>query len=630
MCGFAGEVLFGQGSADLACARRMAQTLRHRGPDQSGATLSGDGRCAIGFQRLAVIDPEGSAQPMTLPDGSLTVAFNGEIYNFQSLRAELAREGARFTTAGDTEVLLHLFARDGVDMLGHLEGMFAVGIYDNRRGELMLARDRVGQKPLWYAVLADRIVFGSEAKALLCHPGIGQETDRISLTHYLTVGYIPSPRSTWAEIRKLAPGCRMTIGREPSDPQRYWTPVAREAAVPPAGTADVVREEITRAVRARMLADVPMGALLSGGTDSAIVVAVMAAAAGQCGGVRTFTAGFEDPQYDERSRAERVARHCGTDHTEIVVHPDPARMLDRVVAMYDEPFADSSAVPTFLICQAARRHVTVAVGGDGGDEVFAGYDRYRAMGLAEGMGWAKYLGVRIAAALARPFAPVHERSRARRLIRFADGLGGPFALQYLRYRALFAPEELPRLLTDEFQAGIDIEEPARWFCDLYEDCDLATEVARAQRHDLLTYLPDDLLVKTDIASMACSLELRAPMLDPRVVDLGLSLPVEAKIAGGRGKAVLARAFKDMLPVEVFQGPKRGFSVPLGRWLRGELRGAMKDTLRGGPLVEQRICRPHALAGLVNDHLAGRDDHSHRLWALMVLSRWLARVGAGSP
>lgn len=626
MCGFAGEFLFTAGRADLPCARRMARAVAHRGPDQVGEFLSADGRCAIGFHRLAVIDRDRSRQPMALPDRTLVVAFNGEIYNFRSLRDELAATGAAFCSLGDTEVLLHLFRRDGPDMLDRLDGMFALAMYDQQRGQLLLARDRLGQKPLWYAVLDDRIVFASEAKAILCHPAVGRHPDRQALTYYASMGYIPAPLTAWRGICKLTPGSYMILTDGPGETRRYWQPVGRHDGPVSACGADEVREQLARAVEARMLADVPVGALLSGGIDSAVVVALMSRNAGGAGGVRTFTAGFEDGRYDERPAARVAAEHCRTEHTELTVRPDPHAMLDDVVSMYDEPFADSSALPAFLICQAAREHVTVALGGDGGDEVFCGYDRYRAMHLAERMGAAGYLGVRLAAALARPFAPRSERSRLRRFIRFADGLGHPPAGQYLRYRALFAPEDMARLFTDDFAAGVDLDAPAEWFYGLYEEGEAETEAARAQRHDMLTYLPDDLLVKADIASMACSLELRAPMLDHRVVELGLSLPTDARIAGGRGKAVLARAFGDLLPREVFRRPKRGFAIPLGRWLREDLRPMLCRTLLEGALVDEGICRAEALAGLVNDHLRGVADHSHRLWALMVLSCWLGRQG----
>ena len=626
MCGFAGEFLFPSGRADPACARRMADALVHRGPDESACFVSPDGRCAIGFQRLAVIDPRGSRQPMSLPEESLTVAFNGEIYNYQDLRRQLAGDGATFGSDGDTEVLLHLYARYGRAMVQHLDGMFALAIYDAAAQRLFLARDRLGQKPLWYARTDDRIIFASEAKALLRHPNVGRRINFQALTTYAVTGYVPSPCSAWQGIHKLLPANRLEIMDSHASPERYWVPSRRDGDGVKGDITDIVRSGLTRAVEARMVADVPIGALLSGGVDSAVVVALMARAAGRAGGVRTFTAGFDDRRYDERPAARLVADYCGADHTELEIRPDPHGMLDALVRMYDEPFGDSSALPTFLICQAARQYVTVALAGDGGDEVFAGYDRYRAMHLAQTMRPPAYLAARIAAALARPFAPHDERNRLRRFIRFVEGFAYPFSTQYLKYRALFDPEDLQRLFTDEILASVDVDGPGRWFCNLYEQGDFTSEVARAQHHDLMTYLPDDLLVKTDIASMASSLELRAPMLDHRVVETGLSLPVEAKLSRGRGKAILAEAFGDILPPNVFSAPKRGFSVPLARWLREDLRETMCETLLEGPLLDRGVCRREALVGLINDHLKGRDDHQHRLWALMILARWLAEQG----
>jgi len=372
-----------------------------------------------------------------------------------------------------------------------------------------------------------------------------------------------------------------------------------------------------------MIADVPLGALLSGGVDSSIVVALMSKWAGRTGGVRTFTAGFDVGDFDERPAAREVARHCRTDHTELLIRPAPRQMLDQLVGLYDEPFADSSALPTWLICREARRHVTVALVGDGGDEVFGGYDRYRAMHLADTISPPRYLATRLAAAILRPWAKSDERTRLRRFLRFADCLNQPPALQYFTYRRLFGPQDLERLFTDDFAACVDVAGPGEWFCDLYEDTDLDTEVARAQRHDLLTYLPDDLLVKTDIASMASGLELRSPMLDHRVVGLGLSLPVELKLGWRHGKVVLRRSFGDLLPQGTFRRPKRGFAIPLGQWLRTDLLDTLQETLLDPGLHRRGIFRPESLAGLINDHVSGRDDHRHRLWALLVFARSLA-------
>jgi len=626
MCGFAGEFVFTEGRADRQLACAMARRVEHRGPDESGSFLSADGRCAIGFRRLAVIDPAQSHQPMSLADGSVTVAFNGEIYNFRQLRRRLRREGVTFRTGGDTEVLPHLYRRNGRGMVALLEGMFALAIYDADVGGVFLARDRLGQKPLWYALLEDRLVFASEAKALLAHPGIGRALDRCALTSYMTMGYIPSPRSVWTGIAKVPPGHTLNVTNRQAAPVSYWTPCICALGARDGQLIEQTRATLIASVEARMVSDVPLGGLLSGGVDSAIVVALMSRCAGSAGGVRTFTAGFEDQQYDERPTARRTAHHCRTEHTEIAVRCDPAASLEAIVSMYDEPFADSSALPTWLICQAARRHVTVALSGDGGDEVFAGYDRYRAIHLAATMRPPAATAVRLAAFFLSPFAGQSRRSRSRRFVRFAAGLLEPLSEQYFRYRRLFGRADLERLFTEDFLASVDVDEAARWFCDLYEQGDFDSEVTRAQRHDLMTYLPDDLLVKSDIASMAASLELRSPMLDHRVAALGLSLPLSLKIGPGRGKLILREAFKDMLPAEVFRRPKRGFAVPLARWLREDLRETMLERLLDPGFLGRGIFRREAIVGLINDHLGGKADHAHRLWALLVLAEWLGRYG----
>ncbi|MGC9455822.1 MAG: asparagine synthase (glutamine-hydrolyzing) [Phycisphaerae bacterium] len=625
MCGFAGEFLFTSARpADVELAGRMAQRLEHRGPDESARFLSGDGRCAIGFRRLAVIDPAGSHQPMSSPDGLVTLAFNGEIYNFRKLRDELVSAGAKFRTAGDTEVLLNLYLQDDVDMLRRLRGMFAFAIYDQRKARLLLARDHLGQKPLWYAVAARTAVFASEPKALLSHPAVDAQLAIHALPAYLTMGYVPHPDSIWRGVRKLPPGHLLELPADDPAPTCYWRP---RPVPPPASreqALELVRQRLAQSVSDHMVSDVPLGVLLSGGVDSAVIAALASRAAG--GRIRTFTAGFDDSQFDERDDARTVAEHLHTDHTDLLIQPQAAGVLDSLVDMYDEPFADSSALPTHLICKAARQHVTVALAGDGGDEVFAGYDRYRALHLAQHMGAGTYVLLRLSATLARPFAPHSERSRLRRLLRFADALPHPYSQQYLMYRCLFRPSDLARLFTDDFAASVDLEAPAEGFLELYEQGEWADEVARAQHHDMRTYLPDDLLVKTDIASMASSLELRAPMLDPGLVSLGLGLPAEWKLDRRRGKRILKDAFGDLLPAEVFDRPKRGFGVPIARWLREEMLETLRDTLLDADLLDRGIFRKEAIVGLITDHVSGRDDHGHRLWALLILARWLGRQG----
>ena len=627
MCGLAGEFLLPHavGPADRARAERMAAALAHRGPDDADSWLSPDGRCALAFRRLAIIDPAGSRQPLATPDGRRAIACNGEIYNYRRLRQELTAGGARFATDGDVETLLHLYARDGLKMLDGVFGMFAFALYDADAGRLVLARDRLGEKPLYYAVLADRIVFGSESKALRRHDLVGGELDVEAINLYLSMGYIPAPATAYRAIRRLQPGCLLTAEAE-ARTTRYWQPSIATTPASPIDCLRQVRASLRQSVERCLVSDVPLGAMLSGGLDSSIIVALMS----QIGGghnVRTFTAGFDDPRFDERPYALRLAKHCGTRHTELPIAPASAvGLLDRVTEVYDQPFGDSSALPMLLICQAARQHVKVALTGDGGDEVFAGYDRYRAIGMASSLRPGKYLAARLLRIAVRPFASKDERSRAARFLRFADNLPYPLAIQYFNYRALFRPDELAGLLHDDFIDAAALDGPQTWFTELYEQPDVNDEVTQAQFCDLATYLPDDLLIKSDMASMASSLELRCPMLGHDVVDIGLSLPLELKIAGRRGKVALRQAFADMLPADLLDRPKMGFGVPLDQWLRADLLETMRETLFDKAFLDARIVETEALVGLVNDHLSGRGDHRHRLWTLLVFARWFVKHG----
>lgn len=659
MCGFAGEFVFAPGRADVDLARRMASVLAHRGPDQEGSFLCQGGRCAIGFRRLAVLDPPRAGQPMTSADGKWTIAFNGEAYNYPALRDRLAGDGVALRTTGDTEAVVELAARLGQRALGEIRGMFALALYRHQPAGLLLARDRLGQKPLFYALLDDRVLFASQPRSLLLHPKLGASCSQEAITYYLTIGYIPSPLSLYPQIKKLSPGHLLwaqTDGKLGIEP--WWTLdsiipawergdglAAGQGGQPdsPGGQAGGgsdgrgdgragrdpacdrellagVRDELQRAVTDELASDVPLGILLSGGLDSTILASLACRSAGRAGGIRTFTAGFADSLYDERPAARDTAAALGTDHTELEIEPLTAEGLDELIAIFDEPFADASAAASWLICRQARRHVTVALGGEGGDEVFAGYDRYRAMAMSLEMGPARYAAVKLAAFLARPWAGRDLRSRPDRLVRFADGLGLVPAEQYLHYRRLFSPADLSRLLQPGAAEGLELAGPSRWFCDLYERPEVDDEVLRCQLCDLATYLGDDLLVKSDTASMAASLELRAPMLDERVVELGLALPRRLKIAGRRGKQALRLAFAELLPAHVLAGPKRGFGLPLAGWLRGPLRQVLLDSLMDPSMA--RLFQPEALAGLINDHLSGRFDHAQRLWALLVLGRWM--------
>jgi len=624
MCGFAGEFL-PRGRADLSLVRAMAERLVHRGPDEEGHFLSKNNRCAMAFRRLSIIDPSGSHQPMSSEDGLVTVAFNGEIYNYRELRRELSSQGVCFRTEGDTEVLVHLYRSLGLQMLTRLDGMFAIAIYDAAANTILLARDRFGEKPLMFVQLPDRIIFASEAKALLRHPLVDKSISHASIISYLSFGYVPAPASIWSSIHKVLPSHYLQFAQSPASVVRYWQPHVQSPSGTENDLVQKVRDGVMKSVESRMVSDVPLGALLSGGIDSAVVVASMSKAVGRSGGIQTFTAGFDESEFDERPSARQVAQFCGTEHTELLIEPQsPARLLDRIIEIYDEPFGDSSAIPTFLICQAAREHVKVALTGDGGDEVFAGYDRYRAMGRAAGLSPSQYVLAKVVAGIVSPFVPHNERNVLRRFLRFADGLSLPLAEQYFVYRCLFSPNDLGRLLTGDFVSRLNLDAPHKWFCDLYENSDLADEMTQAQYDDLMTYLPDDLLVKTDMASMASSLEIRAPMLQHSLAEIGLSLPLALKASTRFGKVAVRKAFSDMLPPAIITKRKRGFAVPLDRWLREDLLETMKDTLFDSGVERLGIIRPEAVAGLVNDHLSGRGDHRHRLWALLVLTRWLAR------
>jgi asparagine synthase (glutamine-hydrolysing) len=560
---------------------------------------------------------------MATRDGRCAVVFNGEIYNYKEIRKSLESEGFVFRTEGDTEVLLELLALRGPEALQDLRGPFALAFFDGRNRSLLLARDRLGQKPLWYAPLNDRVVFASVPDALRKHPDISNELSPRGLLDYLCLGCGTGERSLRNDFFKLPPGSYLQVdshGR--SSRSSYWKPQAGPAlSLPRTQAAELVRETVDRAVDYRRIADVPVGLLLSGGIDSAVVASSLTRESGR-GAVKSFTAVFEDPRYDEREAARLVAESLGTEHHELLIRPNPDTMLQDILYLYDEPFADSSILPTWLICRQASQHLKVLLGGDGGDEVFCGYDRYRAMQMGQ-MSLGRYLLLRLSARLLRPFSGGRgERNRLRRLVRFADAQGYPPAVQYFMYRRLFGPLDLERLLEPEFAESLDLEATARGFCDLYEGPDADDEPLRAQLHDLACYLPDDLLVKADIASMMASLEVRSPFLDADVVSLGLSLPLEMRISRGRGKSILQDAFADRLPAEVFQRPKRGFGVPLAEWLRGPLEPQLREALLDPPESARRIFRTSALRGLYNDHVERKADHAHRLWALLLLIRWM--------
>jgi asparagine synthase (glutamine-hydrolysing) len=605
MCGICG-LLAPSGAPDPALVERMNAALVHRGPDEG--SVDAFGRCVLGNRRLQVIDLVTGSQPVANEAGDVVTVFNGELYNFPELRDELAAKGHDVRGTGDTPVIPHLYEEHGPGFVERLSGMFALALWDASRERLVLARDRVGKKPLLWTHLPDgTLAFASELKALLRLPGLRREPDPAMLDAFLALQYVPAPRTALRSVEKLRPGHMLVAENGSVRVEPYWRLEARSE--PPSITE--VREAVTAAVRRRLIADVPLGALLSGGIDSSIVVACMAQA--QSGPVKTFTVGFGDARYDERAWARGVADHFGTEHEELVVEPDPAGTLPRLAAAYDEPLGDDAALPLFLICEVARRHVTVALTGDGGDEAFAGYERYAAHELAA---WLRLPGRRAAARTLRSLSQ-EPRSRATRLARLLEVAAASRESRYARLMEVFPLELRAELWEPDFVRPAELRlQPGR------------PGIAGLQELDIETYLPDDLLLKSDIASMAHSLELRSPLLDHEVLEVGVSLDEPVRL---RGKRTLRAAFEAQLPPEVLERKKTGFGVPLSAWFRRELRDLTGDLLLDDRARARGQLRPAVVERLLADHASGRVDHGHRLWCLLMLELWQrAHVEAEQP
>jgi asparagine synthase (glutamine-hydrolysing) len=599
VCGIAGLYSpAGTPNAELVDAMRAA--LAHRGPDDGSTDVFG--RCVLGHQRLKVIDLDTGYQPVTNEAGDVIAVFNGEAYNFRALRDELRGHEVRGT--GDTPVLPHLYEESGPLFVERLQGMFALALWDASRERLVLARDRLGKKPLLWARLADgTLAFASELKALLRLPGLSRELDLAAIDSYLALQYVPGHGTALRGIHKVPPGHVLVVEGEAERLERYWQLEAAESSSRDEEWLERVRATVAEAVRKRLVADVPLGALLSGGIDSSIVVALMAQQSAEP--VRTFTVGFSDARYDERAYARTVSERYGTVHEELTIAEDVTATLPRFVRTFDEPLGDEAAFPTFLIAEQARRHVTVALGGDGGDEAFAGYERYIAHGLAARV---PSVAARTGAAALRlvPAARREPRSTLFRAARFLDVAGSRPGERYGRLMEVF-PEELRRdLWIDPQQAEVVRLEPP------------GPGIAGLQRLDVETYLPGDLLLKADLASMAHSLELRSPFLDHEVMALGLALPERLKVRGREGKVALRQAFAGELPSAVATRGKTGFGVPLGRWFRDDLRELARDALS----TDRGWFRRDTVTRLLDEHEAGRADHGHRLWCLLMLELWV--------
>lgn len=614
MCGIAGYV--GR-EADERVVRRMCDVIRHRGPDDEGYLVEGD--VAMGMRRLAIIDLSSGKQPIFNEDGAVGIVYNGEVYNFGELRRDLETRSHRFRTNTDTECIVHLYEEYGDGCVERLRGMFAFALWDAGRHRLLLARDRVGKKPLFYRHTREGLWFASEIKSLLQDRRFEREVDPVALHHYLTLQYVPAPLTIYRGISKLPPGHTLCYANGEISVRRYWElDFGQKIDVSEAEATERVRSLIRESTRIRLVSDRPVGAFLSGGVDSSLVVAAMAEAAS--GTVKTFSIGFEETRFDERRFARLTAERFSTEHHEFVVRPSALDVLPTLVWHYDEPFADSSAIPSYYVSKLTSEHVTVALNGDGGDESFAGYDRYVTNMIADRLPVPRTLSALALRGLDAAPRGLQRHRMLRGGRRVLDLLTKDEGESYAALMAYFTREEKHALYTTSMREAVDGIDTYRLFSDAFASSSGRDVVDRMLDVDIKNYLPGDLLVKMDIATMANSLEARSPLLDHVLMEFAASLPSRMKLRGLTKKYILKRVARGWLPDEVIDRPKMGFGVPLARWLRTELRDLAHDTLTDRTARERGYFDPAAVTALLAEHEMGV-DRSSRIWALLVFELW---------
>jgi asparagine synthase (glutamine-hydrolysing) len=615
VCGICGIVRSDGAGADLGVLTRMSAALEHRGPDSEGLTV--DGEAALAARRLAIIDLAHGDQPISGEDGRVTVVQNGEIYNHVALRGELERAGHRFATRSDTEALVHLYEEHGPAFAERLRGMFAVAVWDRGPRRLVLARDRFGIKPLYYRLAPEGIAFASELKALEQLPELSREVDLDALESYLAFNAIHGEATIYREVRKLPPGHVLVYEGGEARISRYASerpvPEAQQRDAPWEALAAELRDRLRDSVRAHLVADVPVGVLLSGGIDSSVLAALASQESSER--VSTFSIGFAERSFSELEQARSVAGRYGTDHHELVLRPDAAALLPKIVRAFDEPFADSSALPTYLVSELASEHVKVALSGEGGDELFGGYETYAADVLALRVGRAARLAGPLVERLPSGSGRVPLDYRLKRFVRAAHL---PPLERHLGFKEIFSSAARAELLSPGRRGSADPLAPYR---ERWAQTEGADTLARLQDVDRAIYLVDDLLVKTDRMSMAHSLELRVPFLDPEVAELALALPRAARVRGLAKKRLLRAAVEPLVGREIARGRKKGFSIPAAAWLRGELEPFAREVLSPQRVRSQGYFDPAVVGQLLDDHVARRADHSRQLWGLMSFSLW---------
>lgn len=623
MCGIAGLVDF-EGAVEPDILQRMLAALEHRGPDEAGI-YEEDG-LALGARRLSIVDVAGGSQPLYNEDRSVVAVVNGEIYDFVRTRAQLEADGHRFATGSDAEVVVHLYEEHGDRLARHLRGMFALAVWDRRRRRLVLARDRVGKKPLFWARRGERVWFASELRALLQDGALRRHEDFRAIEAYLALGYVPHPLCAVQGVAKLPPASTLVLEAGFESEARYWQLDYRSkmSGIARAEVEERLRAALAEATRLRLIGEVPVGAFLSGGIDSSAVVAAMAEHSTEP--VKTFSIGFSEDDWDETKHARTIAELFSTDHHEFRVEPAALDLMPVLARQYGEPFADASAIPSFYLAELTARHVTVALNGDGGDESFAGYGRYA---RSQRMDCARVLPQAVRAGLAsiagRLVARCPQASSAARAGRFAAGLVAEPLDFYLGATEIFRCGERASLLRPELTAEIDRQGFQDTLSERFHGVLADDPLERLLGFDVETYLPGDLLVKMDIATMAHSLEARSPFLDHELMELAAALPPDLKMRWGKGKGILKSALRNVLPEDIIKRPKMGFGVPLARWFRRELVELPQTVLLDPGAATAAYLRPGEVDRLLSEHRDGSADHAGRIYALLQLELWHREV-----
>ncbi len=609
---------------DRGVLEGMNRCIEHRGPDEDGFYVNEN--VGLAMRRLAIIDLKGGQQPIFNETRSKCIVFNGEIYNYRELREGLLARGHKLYTNSDTEAILHLYDEYGADCLTHLRGMFAIAIWDDVDKSLFLARDRVGKKPILYSHQPNGdLIFGSEFTALLKHPAVSREVDHAAIDSYMSYLCVPAPQTAFKQIRKLEPGHWMRWKAGEIETKRYWLPdFSKKIKITEAEAIEETTRILRESTQMRMISEVPLGAFLSGGVDSSAVVALMAEASSTP--VKTFSIGFEEQDFSELKYAKRVAEHVGAEYNEFIVRPNALEVLPVLVEHYGEPYADSSAIPTYYVAKETRKHVTVALNGDGGDESFAGYERYMAMEVAE---YYKRIPAAIRKGLIEGpinMLPTSElkKTRVRDVQRFFTSANEEVLPRYHRWMSTFKPLVRAEMYTAEFKASLNGSNPAGVLGQWFERAKGLGVLDSTLLADQMTYLPNDLLVKVDIATMANSLEARSPFLDHKMIEFAASLPENLKMSRFRTKSLLKKVAAKLVPPEVIYRRKMGFGVPVGRWFRGEMKDFVRGVLLSETSLKRGVVKPEIIQKYVREHTEGEQDHAFQVWTLLMLELWFQR------